>query len=151
TRVLGRLRSGRVAAVAWGLALGALSVLLCAVRAAEVGTNWPQFRGPGARGISDYPGLPERWSTNENVAWKTEVGGRGWSSPIVWGNRVFLTTVASDGEVEAPKKGLYFGGERPEIPQANAHWLVLCLELASGRELWRKEVHSGRPLNRLHV
>ena len=51
--------------------------------------NWPQFRGSDARGVADHPGLPNRWSTNENVAWKVEVPGRGWSSPIVWGDRVF--------------------------------------------------------------
>jgi outer membrane protein assembly factor BamB len=102
-------------------------------------------------GIADNPDLPDRWSTNENVAWKIEVPGRGWSSPIVWGERVFLTTVASDGEVEPPKKGLYYGGERQEIPQATHRWLVLCLDLKSGREFWRQEAYRGTPPNPLHV
>src|SRR2546422_2713605 len=113
--------------------------------------NWPQFRGPGAMGIADNPNLPDRWSTNENVAWKFEVPGRGWSSPIVWGQRVFLTTVASESEVELPKKGLYFGGERREIPKATHRWLVLCLDLKSRRELWRPEAYRGAPLNPLHL
>src|SRR5687767_8369583 len=77
--------------------------------AAEV-LNWSQFRGPGALGVADNPNLPDRWSTNENVAWKIEVPGRGWSAPIVWGDRVFVTTVTSEAEMESPKKGLYFGG-----------------------------------------
>src|SRR5688500_12447161 len=93
-----------------------LPLLAGAALAAEPVANWPQFRGPGAMGVADNPGLPDRWSTNENVAWKIEVPGRGWSSPIVWGERVFLTTVTSEGDVEPPKKGLYFGGERREIP-----------------------------------
>ena len=49
-------------------------------------------------GVADNPNLPERWSTHENVAWKVDVAGRGWSSPVVWGERVFVTTVVSDGE-----------------------------------------------------
>ena len=70
-------------------------------------TNWPQFRGPGARGISENGNLPEKWSATENVEWKRDLPGRGWSSPVVWGNRVFLTTVINEGVSEDPKKGLY--------------------------------------------
>jgi outer membrane protein assembly factor BamB len=133
-----------------------LSCLFCLLMsgtllAAEPVTNWPQFRGPGAMGVADNPNLPDRWSTSENVAWKTEVPGRGWSSPIVWGDRVFLTTVVSEGEVEAPKKGLYFGGERREIPTATHRWLVLCLDLKTGREIWREEAFRGTPPSPLHV
>ena len=113
--------------------------------------NWPQLRGPEARGIGENSNLPDRWSTNQNVAWKTEVPGRGWSSPIVWGDRVFVTTVTSEGEVEPAKKGLYFGGERKEIPKDEHHWLVLCYELKTGRELWRQEAHRGTPPSTLHV
>src|SRR5712664_850645 len=73
----------------------ALAFLLFSLPAhsADAPANWPQFRGPGATGVADHPGLPEHWGTNENVAWKVDVAGRGWSSPIVWGNRVFVTTV----------------------------------------------------------
>jgi len=122
-----------------------------AAHAAAPVVNWPQFRGPGAMGVADNPDLPDHWSTNENVAWKTEVPGRGWSSPIVWGERVFLTTVASEGEMEPPKKGLYFGGERREISKATHRWLVLCLDLKTGRELWLQEAWRGTPLNTLHL
>ena len=86
-------------------------------QAATSTAHWPQFRGSGALGVADNPDLPDRWGTNQNVAWKIEVPGRGWSAPIVWGERVFVTTVASEEEMEAPKKGLYFGGERKEIPK----------------------------------
>src|ERR1043165_873350 len=118
---------------------------------AEPSANWPQFRGPGSLGVAENSNFPDRWSTNENVAWKADIAGRGWSSPIVWGDRVFVTTVVSEGEMEPPKKGLYFGGERKEIPKATHHWLILCLDLASGRELWRQEAHSGAAPTRLHV
>src|SRR4051812_45762664 len=109
------------------LAAGALSVLLSPATRAQ--TNWPQFRGPNARGISASPQFPEHWSATENVAWKHDVAGRGWSSPVVWGNRIFLTTVVSSGESEAPKKGLYFGGERPEPSKSEHLWKVVCLDL----------------------
>jgi outer membrane protein assembly factor BamB len=113
--------------------------------------RWPQFRGPGARGVAEASNLPDRWSTNQNVAWVTDVPGRGWSSPIAWGNQVFLTAVVSDAEMEEPKKGLYFGGERKEIPKANHHWMVFAYDLASGRELWRHQAHAGTPPTQLHV
>ena len=76
----------------------ALTLAALAVNAAAPDGNWPQFRGPGALGVADHPNLPDHWSTNENVAWKIEVPGRGWSAPIVWGDKVFVTTVASEGE-----------------------------------------------------
>ena len=59
----------------------------------DANDNWPRFRGPGARGVSENANLPVRWSATENVQWKTDLPGRGWSSPVVWGNRVFLSTV----------------------------------------------------------
>ena len=56
--------------------------------------DWPQFRGPAMDGVvQDNPALPERWSTSEHVAWKTAIPGLGWSSPVVWGTSVFVTTV----------------------------------------------------------
>lgn len=129
---------------------GVLLFAVC-VGAADSDSNWPQFRGPGSLGVSENPNLPDRWSTNENVAWKMDVPGRGWSSPIVWGNRVFLTTVVSAGEIEPAKKGLYFGGERKEISKAEHRWLTFCYDLESGAELWRADAHHGTPPNTLHV
>ena len=134
------------------VAMLVLATLLAAQAiGAGLSANWPQFRGPDGLGVADHPGLPDRWGANENVAWKAEVPGRGWSSPIVWGERVFVTTAVSEGEVEPAKKGLYLGGERKEIPKAEHRWLVLCFDLNSGRELWRQEAHRGLPPNPLHV
>ncbi|HUR46593.1 MAG TPA: PQQ-binding-like beta-propeller repeat protein [Candidatus Saccharimonadales bacterium] len=131
--------------------VAAVFILCASTVAGAAAGNWPQFRGPDSIGVSDNTGLPDHWGTNQNVAWKSEVPGRGWSSPIIWGNHVFLTTVAKEGEMEMPKKGLYFGGERKEIPKANHQWLVLCYDLESGRELWRKQAHGGQPPSGLHV
>ncbi|MCL4177256.1 MAG: PQQ-binding-like beta-propeller repeat protein [Verrucomicrobia bacterium] len=71
------------------------------VASAGDGNEWPQFRGPGGSGIAQDPkssGVPTEWDTTNNVAWRIDVPGLGWSSPIVWGNRVFITT-AVDAQV----------------------------------------------------
>jgi outer membrane protein assembly factor BamB len=113
--------------------------------------NWPQFRGPDATGVSDNDALPLHWSATENVAWKTDLPGRGWSSPIIWGDRVFLTSVINRGKSEEPKKGLYFGGDRPTPPADVHEWIVMCLDLKSGEMIWRKTVHEGRPDSSIHL
>ena len=76
--------------------LFALPCALCVQAFAS--DNWPQFRGPNASGVSTNINLPDKWSATDNVAWKTDLPGRSWSSPIVWGDRVFLTAVVSSGE-----------------------------------------------------
>ncbi|MEX2141987.1 MAG: PQQ-binding-like beta-propeller repeat protein [Pirellulales bacterium] len=80
--------------------------------------NWPQFRGPTGQGISAEKNLPTRWSATENVAWNTPVPGDGWSSPIVFGDRVFLTATTAGG--------------------SKCH--VIALDRKSGKILWNKEV-----------
>src|SRR5262249_38516554 len=84
--------------------IAAALYLLANVRAAE---QWPQFRGPHAGVVEDDPSLPESWSETEHVVWKTPIPGLGWSSPIVWGDHVFLTTAISSGVESPPTKGLY--------------------------------------------
>jgi outer membrane protein assembly factor BamB len=80
--------------------------------------NWPGFRGPTGQGVSTERDLPTQWSTTENVAWKTAIPGAGWSSPIVYGDRVFVTTAEDEG--------------------ASCH--VICLDRTSGKILWNVEV-----------
>lgn len=117
----------------------------------ETAADWPQFRGSDSRGLGDDANLPETWSATENVAWKTDLPGRGWSSPIVVGDRVFVTTVVNRGESEEPKKGLYFGGDRPTPPESVHEWRVICLDLKSGTILWNQKVHEGTPPSSIHL
>ncbi|HVS62130.1 MAG TPA: PQQ-binding-like beta-propeller repeat protein [Thermoanaerobaculia bacterium] len=120
-------------------------VVAGAVPVASLQEHWPSFRGADALNVAkDDPRLPETWSATENVAWSVEVPGLGWSSPIVWGDRIFLTSVVSDGETEAPKKGLYFGGERGPSKDVH-HWMVYCYRMSDGGECWEREVHAAAP------
>jgi hypothetical protein len=100
--------------------------------------HWPQFRGPNSLGVSENTNLPDTWSRTKNVLWKQELPGRGWSSPVVWGNRVFITTVINAGMSEEPQKGLYFGGNR-QTPSTTEHeWKVYCLDLKTGDVAWER-------------
>ena len=113
---------------------------------------WPQFRGPAATGVvEDSDNLPEVWSAEENIEWKTDIPGRGWSSPVVWGDKIFLTTSVNLGETEKIKKGLYFGGDRPEPPQSEHQWMVYCLNLTNGDVIWKRLIHEGQPRTSIHL
>ena len=113
--------------------------------------NWPRFRGPMATGVTeDDPRLPDRWGRDENVAWQTEVPGWGWSCPVVWGNKVFLTTVVGEAEYEKPRKGLYLGQGRRKPPKGVHHWMVYCFDLNTGEVLWKQEAHQGEPVSPRH-
>ncbi|MHB0961284.1 MAG: outer membrane protein assembly factor BamB family protein [Pirellulaceae bacterium] len=142
-----------------GRGLWAVTVLLLCghlaspTRAADNGPQfrWPQFRGPAATGVSDSSSIPSRWSATDRIAWKSPLPGRGWSSPIVWDDRIFVTTaIKEQGELEAVKKGLYFGGDRP-APTEVHRWVVYCLDLQSGQTIWEHEVHRGVPEQGHHL
>src|SRR5688500_8537293 len=76
--------------------------------ASALAEDWPQFRGPGGTGVVTGKLIPpDTWSTKENVAWKVEIPGQGWSCPIVTGGKVFVTSCVSDEKVTAPKTGYY--------------------------------------------
>ncbi|MEZ6040938.1 MAG: PQQ-binding-like beta-propeller repeat protein [Planctomycetaceae bacterium] len=114
--------------------------------------DWAQFRGPGARGVSSSTELPDRWSEEENVQWKTPVAGRGWSSPIIVGDRVFLTTVTRDtGKPEDARPGLYFGGNREKPDDVPHAWKAICLDLNTGDQIWERNLHQGKPQRPRHI
>lgn len=111
---------------------------------------WPQFRGVGSSGVGEGENLPVTWSTTENVAWKTDIPGMGWSSPIVWGDKVFVTSVVDTGTSPEPKKGLYFGGEQEKPSDAEHIWKVFCLNLETGEIEWERTAHKGLPPSTRH-
>ena len=132
------------------LVLGLLTALF-ATADASAQTNWPQFRGSQSLGTSDEPGLPDTWSAEKNVVWKTEIPGRGWSSPIVWGDRIFVTSVVNEGTSKPPKKGLYFGGEQKTPPDTVHRWMVYCIDWKTGKILWERMAHKGKPESTVHI
>jgi outer membrane protein assembly factor BamB len=136
----------------WNLVIALVALVISAAEAGAGDGDWPAFRGPASRGVAaDHPRLPSRWSATENVRWKVELDGRGWSSPIVWGRRVFLTSAITGTPLEDPRKGLYFGGNREEPPETEVRWIVTCLDLDTGLTLWETQVASGPPPGPVHL
>lgn len=112
-------------------------------------SNWPQFRGPGSRGLpAEGAKPPVEWSAEKNIAWTTDVPGLGWSSPVVWGGKIFITSAARVAGDEKPQMGLYLGKSRGE---GEHRFLVLCYDFASGKQLWEREVHRGVPARAIHL
>jgi outer membrane protein assembly factor BamB len=113
--------------------------------------NWPGWRGDG-RGISPEKNLPLKWSESEGVKWKTAIPGAGHSSPIVWGNRVFISTAAAkDPNVESFRGGVYMGGNRPKPDASEYAYSVICLDANDGNILWSKAVMTQNPKTRRHT
>ncbi len=123
-----------------------VSLSLVPLALARAVANWPQFRGPSATGVPrDETGLPDTWSATRNVEWKAPIGGQGWSSPIAWGNRIFLTSARTKRNPPVPEGGFYQGAvESPKSDEEHV-WTVHCLDLQSGTELWETEVCLGIP------
>lgn len=143
-----------------------LHLTLASVNASN--PSWPQFRGPDSNPVGTSERLPDRWSETENVEWAQKIPGRGWSSPIVTGDRVFLTTVTTDGKSKPPQAGTEYSNQyiaelqkqglpMPEIlkrlterdielpHEVTLHFYLYCLNLKSGKVEWTKEFHTGRP------
>ena len=89
----------------------ALCMLPCVILLSAKDPEWPRFRGPDANPAVAKGSLPEKWSKTENVEWMAEIPGRGWSSPIVNGRRVFLTTVTTEGKSKPPQIGTEYSNE----------------------------------------
>jgi outer membrane protein assembly factor BamB len=132
------------------VASASIAVAALARPVAIVNDNWPQFRGPHAGVAVDDPVLPDAWTPTENVVWKVDVPGMGWSSPIVWGDHVFLTSVVNSDTTEPPKPGLYFGGERPASKAAH-RWIAYDIDFKTGAVRWQKEVRAGAPPGPRHL
>lgn len=106
--------------------------------------NWPQLRGTHADGMAEGMTLPDHWSVKENVVWKKDLPGWGWSSPIVWGDRIFLTTAISEKEMlEKPIIGGYPGGNIH--PKDTHRWVTYCLDRETGKIIWEREAFKGIP------
>lgn len=160
-KALGPSLRARATCVAW---------LLLAASSAVYGNDgaWPQFRGPDSNPVGAHARLVDRWSKTENVEWSREIPGRGWSSPIVTGEKVYVTTVTTEGKSKPPQIGTEYSNEyaaelaRQGLPleqiieklkardiempeEVTLHYFLYCLDLKTGAVDWRQEFHTGRP------
>lgn len=135
-------------------ALGVVSAGLF-VRVAEAG-NWPQWRGPDGSGISTEKNLPAEWGPARNIKWKTAIDGRGHSSPIVWGNKIFLTTAMEGEEVAGAKAARHVIEDKdfvhPDSIGANKKhtFKVVALNRDNGKVLWQSVAWEGTPYDDRH-
>jgi outer membrane protein assembly factor BamB len=125
----------------------ALVLIICALTLVD---NWPQWRGPRGQGVSDEKNLPLEWGPTKNIKWKTPVPGRGHSSPIVWGNRLFLTTSIEGPEIPGAAAVKHvINNQVVKLPDTvgaeRSHTLkLICIDTDAGKVLWERTVHEGR-------
>ena len=113
--------------------------------------DWPQFHGPGGSGLGDGMKPPVRWDVAKgiNIAWKTEIPGLADSSPVVYGDRVYITTAISSDPKQTFRTGLY--GDTDSVNDSSPHtWKVLALDKRTGKILWEQTAHQGVPKTKRH-
>ncbi len=115
-------------------------------------SDWPQFRGPSAAGVSGDRNLPNNWNveTGANILWKTAIPGLGHASPISLGDRVFIATAESSQKGSQLRVGLY--GDIASVPTEAAHaWQLFCLSKDTGQILWKRTIVEGIPQIKRHT
>jgi outer membrane protein assembly factor BamB len=125
-------------------------ILIIASFSLAYAENWPSWRGPGALGISAETGIPAKWDLSKNIKWKVEVPGLGHSSPIVWGDRIFVTTAVNSNSAEDNfQKGFPMGNRK--LDTGDISWKVLCYDKETGKLLWEKTAVTRKPVNGRHI
>ncbi len=141
-------------------------------------SNWPQFRGPETNMVVNGKNLPEEWAMDKNIRWSADLTGIGWSSPIVWGDKVFITSAFAEKSVSGGGLGIWqMRPPQPPAQQGNQpkaaptpppppppqpaedksylqdtfRWDLTCFDLKTGKELWKKEVRKGNPRFKVHA
>jgi len=165
-----KLKSNRRLSLSNGLRLAVLvsAPMLFSTAAFAQDVAWPQFRGPESNPVGKHARLADRWSKTENVEWSQEIPGRGWSSPVVTGGRVYVTTVTTEGKSKPPQIGTEYSNEYAaelqkqglpmkeiierlterdiELPkEVMLHYFLYCLDLKTGKLAWKQEFKSGQP------
>jgi outer membrane protein assembly factor BamB len=114
--------------------------------------SWPSFRGAQASGVADGQNLPDHWDvkTGEHILWRTPIPGLAHSSPIVWGDRVFVTSAISQRPNATFKPGLYGDGDASD-DRSRHRWMIYALDKRTGRVIWERVAQEGEPLNKRHI
>ncbi len=113
--------------------------------------NWPQFRGPGAAGVVEGSAAAQTWNAAkaENLVWKTKVPGLAHSSPVIWGDVVFVSTAVTSGTKDETRFGLY-GDVAPVKDDPKHTWKVYALDKRTGKVLWERIASEGIPKVKRH-
>jgi outer membrane protein assembly factor BamB len=120
-------------------------LMMCDFATVALSENWSQFRGADANGVVSEGNLPVTWGHDERVLWKVSLPGNGWSQPVVWGEKIFVTAADTDHQAKPdPKFTTASIGEKAAADVAY-RWKVFCLDAASGKTLWEKTAREGRP------
>lgn len=120
----------------------------CSIARAQ---NWNQFRGPGASGVAEGHIAPVIWNAekSENLRWKTKLPGLAHSSPVVWGNKIFVTTAVTTATKDETRYGLY-GDVAPVKDDPKHIWKVYALDKRTGKILWERIAYEGPPKVKRH-
>ncbi len=151
-----------------------LGFVLALTGSSSAEENWPQFRGTGGLAVASQGSPPSRWSRKENVSFVREIPGRGWSSPIVWGKTVFVTSaISTDGAFKEPSKGIFGNDYAAELSAQglsddevlarvvsrdielsketqSIRYTVFALDAETGELLWQRVAHEGKPFGGRH-
>jgi outer membrane protein assembly factor BamB len=114
--------------------------------------SWPSFRGTQASGIAEGQNLPDSWNgkTGENILWRTTVPGLAHSSPVVWGNRIFVTSAVSSDPKATFRPGLYGDGDASK-DRSRHRWMIYALDKHTGKIQWERIAHEGEPVEKRHI
>jgi outer membrane protein assembly factor BamB len=126
-------------------------LLICLASVANA-QNWPSFRGTNASGVADGKPTPTTWNVEkgENILWKTPIPGLAHASPVVWGNKLFITSAISSNPKPFLRVGLY--GDVDSDKDVSKHtWHVYCLDKQTGKILWDKIAAEGAPKVKRHI
>src|SRR4051794_23025444 len=113
--------------------------------------NWSQFRGSAADGVVKEAKLPTESGADSHILWKVDLPGTGWSQPIVWGERIFVTAAETDEQTKPdPKFTTPNIGEKANI-DVNYRWKLFCLDAANGKTVWQRTAREGKPNTPTHI
>jgi len=113
--------------------------------------QWPSYRGYFASGVLDNSNLPDTWNVekSENVKWKIEIPGLGVSCPVIWGDKLFITTAISDSDTSGLRTGI-FGDGKPVDDNSEHDFNIYCLNKQTGKLLWQRTSYTGVPKVKRH-
>jgi outer membrane protein assembly factor BamB len=140
--------------------LSAVALVIVAAPTAARAQHWPQFRGPQAGVAPDDPRLPDAWTTTENVVWRIDIPGRSWSSPVVWGDHLFVVTAVNSKAPTPPLNpvitylarslgGTMSGADISKSTDEH-RWLLLDIDVQSGKVRWEREIRAAVPQQPVH-